>query len=356
LRSRTVRREDLPFRFCSRKVDGQLRTGTALSAHRIAVPAGHDVIGVRQVAVGQSGGERVTGTGRIHDVLHFDAIDELLGDPAGAVPVKGHAATLIKGHAYRPDTAVQAVTSQVAKFFKAQPRRVGCHLRRLTQPRRAGFLQVHLQDVDVRQPHVPVSPHPRMALAAAGQRHRRAMGIQHHRCPAVLLDVPQRRLPDLVVGDRDTDNRVGIEHLVDIGRQDRVHKAHLPLDPAVLLDITQLDDVALVGRRRYAGGVDVRERPEDLLDRPLVLPADVRYRDDRVTGIQQSRQGHRRIQRASVLLEPLAGMGHDLVAGDRAQHRHLAARPGFHVLHHEHLRASRRAAHTLDYIDDMTHP
>jgi hypothetical protein len=40
---------------------------------------------MRQVAVGQSRGERVAGTGRIHDMLHLDAIDVLLGDPAGAI-------------------------------------------------------------------------------------------------------------------------------------------------------------------------------------------------------------------------------------------------------------------------------
>ena len=93
--------------------------------------------------------------------------------------------------------------------------------------------------------------------------------------PAVLLDVPQRRLPHLIVRDRDTDKHVGIEHLVDVGRQDRVHEAHLPLDATIVLDITQLDDVTLVGLRRYTGGVDIREGPEDLLDRALVPPADV---------------------------------------------------------------------------------
>ena len=62
---------------------------------------------------------------------------------------------------------------------------------------------------------------------------------------------------------------------VDIGRHDRVHEAHLPLDPAVVFDITQLDDVPLVSVRRYTGSVDIREGPEDLLDRTLVLPADV---------------------------------------------------------------------------------
>jgi hypothetical protein len=37
----------------------------------------------------------------------------------------------------------------------------------------------------------------------------------------------------------------------------------------------QLDDVSLVGRRRYAGGVDIRERSQDLLERSLVPLADV---------------------------------------------------------------------------------
>src|SRR5690348_4584153 len=142
LRSRAVRCTDLPLSFLSWQVDVQFRAGTALSAHRIAVLARHDVIPVREVAVGQSPGERVAGTSRIDDVLHLDAIDELPGDAAGAVPVEGHAATLVEGHAYRPDTAVQTVLRQVAQFFIAQPRRIRRHLRRLTEPRRARFVQV----------------------------------------------------------------------------------------------------------------------------------------------------------------------------------------------------------------------
>ena len=291
---------------------------------------------MRQVAIGQSRGERVASTGRVHDVLHFDPIDELVRDPAGAVPVERHAATLIQRHAHRPDTAVQAMTRQVAQFFSAQARRVSRHLRRLTQPGRACLLKVHLQDVDIRQPHVPVSPHPRMALAAAGQRHRRAMRIQHHGRPAVLLDMPQRRLPHLVIRDRDTDKHVRIEHLVNIGRHDRVHEARLSLHPAVVLDITQLDDIPLISRRRYTGSVDIRERPENLLDRALILPAHVRHREDHVARIQQSRQGNRRIQHAPVLLEPLTSMGHDPIARDRTQHRNLATPLAFHVIHHEH--------------------
>ena len=37
----------------------------------------------------------------------------------------------------------------------------------------------------------------------------------------------------------------------------------------------QLNDVSLVGSRRYTGGVDVRERSQDLLERSLVPLADV---------------------------------------------------------------------------------
>src|SRR6516162_11216964 len=131
-----------------------------------------------------------------------------------------------------------------------------------------------------------------MALAATGQRRRRAVGIHYHGGTAVLLDVPQRWLPHLIVRDRDTDEHVGIEHLVDVGRQDRVHETRLPLDATILVDITQLDHVPLVSRRRYTGGVDIREGPQDLLDRALVLPADVRNRDDRVTSVQQGREGN----------------------------------------------------------------
>src|SRR4029077_17605806 len=114
--------------------------------------------------------------------------------------------------------------------------------------------------------------------------------------------------------------------------------APLPLPPTVVLDITQLDDIPLISRRRYTGSVDIRERPEDLLDRALISPAHVRHREDHVARIQQSRQGNRRIQHAPVLLEPLTGMGHDLIARDRAQHRNLTTRLAFHVIHHEHPR------------------
>src|SRR6185369_3577682 len=130
-------------------------------------------------------------------------------------------------------------------------------------------------DVDVGKPYVLVSPYPWLALAAAGQRRRRAVAIQHHGGPAVLLDVPQRGLPHLIVRDRDADKHVGVEHLVDVGRKDWVHEARLPLDATILVEVTQLDHVPLVGLRRYAGGVDIREGPQDLLDRPFVLPADV---------------------------------------------------------------------------------
>ena len=68
------------------------------------------------------------------------------------------------------------------------------------------------------------------------------------------------------------DTIVPISHVC---RQDRVHEARLPLDATILVDITQLDHVPLVGPRRYTGGVDIREGPQDLLDRTLVPPADV---------------------------------------------------------------------------------
>src|SRR5262245_28767087 len=129
LRSWAVRREDLPLRFLSWQVDVQIRAGDALSTHRIPILARHDVIPVREVAVGKSAGERVAGTGRVHDVLHLDAIDELPGDPARSVPEESHAATLVEGHTYRPDTAVQTVMREVTQLFIVQPRRISRHLR-----------------------------------------------------------------------------------------------------------------------------------------------------------------------------------------------------------------------------------
>src|SRR6202012_122884 len=100
--------------------------------------------------------------------------------------------------------------------------------------------------------------------------------------------------------------------------QDRVHEAGLALDATVLLGIPQLDTVPLVGRRCNAGGVDIRERCEDLLERALVFAANVRYRDNRVAIIQEGGKGNRRIQRASVLLELLAVIGDDLVTWHRS--------------------------------------
>ena len=50
------------------------------------------------------------------------------------------------------------------------------------------------------------------------------------------------------------------------------------------------------------------------------------------------RTGQPSIQHASVLLEPLTGMSHDLVARDRSQHRNLTTSPAFHAIHHEHPR------------------
>jgi hypothetical protein len=61
-------------------------------------------------------------------VLDLDAIDKPAGDPAGAVPVEGNAATLVEGHAYRPGTAVPTVMRQAAQLFIAQPRRISRHL------------------------------------------------------------------------------------------------------------------------------------------------------------------------------------------------------------------------------------
>jgi hypothetical protein len=155
----------------------------------------------------------------------------------------------------------------------------------------------------------------------------------------VLLDVPQCRLTHLVVGDGHADERVGIEDRVDVGRQDGVHEARLSLDAAVVLDVAQLNDVPLVGPGGYRRGVDVRVRRQDLLDGPLVLPPDVRDGDDRVVGAQQGRESGGRIEHASVLLEPFAGVGHNLVAWDGAQHGDLATRPRWRVSRHEHLRA-----------------
>src|SRR6202044_2242017 len=91
-------------------------SGTPLSAHRVPVLAGHDIVAGGEVAVSQSRSERGPGAGRVRNVLYRDGINELLGDPASAVPEEAHAAMLIEGHAQSPYTAVQTVMRQVAQF------------------------------------------------------------------------------------------------------------------------------------------------------------------------------------------------------------------------------------------------
>ena len=115
---------------------------------------------MREIAESEPCGERVASTGRIHDVLHLDAVDELSHGGPGAAPIEHGASTLVQGHADGADAAVQAMRRQVAQLLVAQRRRVTGDLGRLTEPRRARLLEVHLQDVDVGKPHVPVRPDP----------------------------------------------------------------------------------------------------------------------------------------------------------------------------------------------------
>jgi len=68
LRSRAVHRADLPLCFFSRQINVQFRAGTALSAHRIPVLAGHDVIPVGEVAVGQSPGDALATWWELDDI------------------------------------------------------------------------------------------------------------------------------------------------------------------------------------------------------------------------------------------------------------------------------------------------
>ena len=162
--------------------------------------------------------------------------------------------------------------------------------------------------------------------------------------PAVLLDVSQRQLPHLIIRDRDTHKYVGIEYLFDIGRHDRVHEAHLPLDPAVVFDITQLDDVPLVGVRRYTGSVDIREGPEDLLDRTLVLaggrvisgrscrqhPAEPTGQPPYTTRIRTSQTAHRHESRSGREGSDLAPQPCDSPRSSCHSHEHLRHLPPSH--------------------------
>ena len=171
------------------------------------------------------------------------------------------------------------------------------------------------------QPGVALDPQPAPALPADDQRAGRAVRVEQDRAVAVALDVRQRRLPDLVVGDGHADERIGVQRELDIRGRDRVHEPGLLLDAGVLVDVGQLDDGAVVARRPHAGDVDVREGRQQFLDRFLVLASDVDDRVDPVVGIEQGRQRGDRVEGAAVLLEDLAAMGDDPVTRNGSEHR-----------------------------------
>ena len=196
---------------------------------------------------------------------------------------------------------------------------------RRREPAAPGLLEVHLQEVDVRQPRVALHPQPPPALPADDQRAGGAVRVEQDRARAVLLDVGQGRLPDLVVGDGHADERVGVQRELDVRRRDRVHEPGLLLDAGVLVDIAQLDDRAVVARRPHAGEVDVGEGRQQLLDRLLVLPPDVDDRVDPVVGVEQRRQRGDGVEGAAVLLEDLAAMGDDPITRDGPEHRDATA-------------------------------
>ena len=216
----------------------------------------------------------------------------------------------------------QAVLGEVGQLLR---RRSGARvvvlerdLRR--EPAAPGLLEVHLEDVDVRQPRVALDPQPPPALAADDERAGRAVRVEQDRAVAVGLDVGQRRLPDLVVGDRHADEGVGVQRELDVRGRDRVHEPGLLLDPGVLVDVGELDDGAVVGLGADAGQVDVRETGEQLLDRLLVLAADVHDRQDPVVVVEQRRKRRDGVERAAVLLEDLAAVRDDPIPRDGSEH------------------------------------
>jgi hypothetical protein len=167
------------------------------------------------------------------------------------------------------------------------------------EPAAARLLEVHLEDVDAGQPGVALGPQPVLALAAEGERADRAVPVEQDHAVAVGPDVLQRRLAHLVVGDGHADERLGVERELDVAGQDRAHEPGLGLAPGVLVFVGELHDVAAVGVGTDAGEVDVRHRREQVLDRRLVLLADVHDRADPVGGLHQRRQRGDRVERAS---------------------------------------------------------
>ena len=175
------------------------------------------------------------------------------------------------------------------------------------------------------QPRVPLHPQPPPALPADDQRAGGAMRVEQDRARAVLLDVGQGRLPDLVVGDGHADERVGVQRELDVRRRDRIHEPGLLLDAGVLVDIAQLDDRPVIARRPHAGEVDIGEGRQQFLDRLLVLPPDVDDRVDPVVGVEQCRQRGDGVEGAAVLLEDLATMGDDAITRDGPEYRDATA-------------------------------
>ena len=137
----------------------------------------------------------------------------LLQSGAGVVELVGHAALLVERDAHRlaPRVAGSARRTRASRSSViGWPVVAPPSLARRREPAAAGLLQVHLEDVDVRQPRVALDPQPVLALAADGQRAGRAVGVEQDRAVAVGPDVVQRGLAHLVVGDRHADERVGV--------------------------------------------------------------------------------------------------------------------------------------------------
>ena len=166
------------------------------------------------------GGEGVAAAGRVHDVLDRDPRHDLLHQVAVLVEPVGHAAALVQRDADRLHPVPQAVLGELGQLSVGRSAR-----------RRRGARSV---DLATGTSCSPASSRFILRRSMCGSHASRSTHRRRLRSPPMtsvlvgpcassrtvpalwLLDVGQRRLPDLVVGDRHADERVGVQRELDV--------------------------------------------------------------------------------------------------------------------------------------------
>ena len=72
------------------------------------------------------------------------------------------------------------------------------------------------------------------------------MGVKNHGALTIGLDEFERAQRHFEVGNRHEDERVTLHQISHIFWYDRVHKPGLSLDPFILVQVLQGDDIALI--------------------------------------------------------------------------------------------------------------